>query len=682
MDKSSDRIGGTDDVPEFGTLPSEVDILSTIQSLKSEVDDLKKTFHEQAVKHQQALDEQAVKHQQAFDEQVDMHKSEIDQLNAQIKDLQVDLKKATGQTPKSERNRNSTTKGGGDSGGGDGSGSGSDREEGSTNKEQYDFACADYKLKKRNFEREEIDAGRNPGETYLKWHIKLGSDMAIVPAAELQMDCPIGIPQEINHPVLTLTEQEKIDAFGTNFRPKISAVSAQRYGFRIAAITKNIRYQVATGPEIIDEDGQIKTKSISAGSNQFGPIHTKVSWEGLANSLILCTTFAVPMERIGRIVGNGFFNAKNINRWIQQCAWHLLPIYLWFFERLSIAKVIRMDDTGINVEEMTKLIQSRELIPDIQFESDTKAWEQFLNNLRKKAAKRGLPPLVPKIAEVLGRVAPYRDTLESKASYNLSCISWLLDPSDTRSTVLFFRTHFGSCANLVSNALRNRPANLKELVHIIADAAAVNSLDPDLSRFIQVVYQGCYHHARRYVTKFEALDIELASYLLRQFLRLDELEWQASRAPMKLAGLSDAREQAKPIWGEIFEVANSVVNQKLHPRAKNKIWKKGTKVYNGCQYFLNHKKELTLYLANNFLVGNNTFIERALRPQKRIMESAPVRKSESSQCGFDIIRTLAATCECAGLVFKDYLSNLMQVPRAMIAANPGNFDPYTISRQP
>jgi hypothetical protein len=188
--------------------------------------------------------------------------------------------------------------------------------------------------------------------------------------------------------------------------------------------------------------------------------------------------------------------------------------------------------------------------------------------------------------------------------------------------------------------------------------------------------QGCYHHARRYVKGFEAKDEELASYLLERFRRLDEFEWEAFTAPVTQKKIDHAREMAKAVWADIKDVAETVIALKRHSEAKNHHWKKGSKVYKGCHYIVKHFDVLTLYLTEKFLVGNNTFIERALRPQKRIMDAVPVRKSESSQCGFDINRTIAASCECAGLSFKSYLQELMQIPRELIEANPEKYTPY------
>ena len=521
-----------------------------------------------------------------------------------------------------------------------------------------------------------MEAGKNPDQPLLAWHLKMGSDLSLVPPSERQMDCPIGLKQTIDYPLQKLSDEDIHRALGDRNGIKKTVVSTSRYGFRIVALTENIQYEVATTRESLCDDGQLRSESCRAGSGLYGPVNTNVTWEGMTNALILASTFAIPMERIGRLIGHRYFNAKNISRWSQQCALHLLPIYLHLFRSMAKALVIQMDDTNILVEEMAKLIKSGRLISDRDLDRDDNLREQFLEDLEEKAQKLGLPPLVSKITELMGRVSTYKNTDDSKASYNLSCVSWMLDPSDTRSTVLFFRTHFGSCANLVSNALNLRSRHNENPLYLICDASTANNLDEDILRYVKVIYQGCYHHARRYVKGFEDKDEELASYLLELFMRLDEYEWEASLAPITKLKVLQAREKARKVWLEIKDVCETVIAGKRHKKAKNNIWKEETKAFNGCRYIVRHYHELTLYLENEFLSGVNTFIERALRPQKRIMDAVPNRKSESSQCAFDIIRTMAATCECAGIQFKDYLSDIMRIPHSIIAARPHQYAPY------
>ena len=675
------------------------EILGLIQSLKSEIDDLKQGLNEQAAKHQQAMNEQAAKHQQAMNqalnEQAAKHQQamsqkeaalkvssdQIEELKEKVEDLKIELRKATGQSPKSERNRGNPSAGNCNGGGGgnddDGDQSGQpDRE--LSNKEKYDLACTAYKKKKLQQRDFEVEQGRKPSDSNLAWHIKMGSDMSLVPAAEHQMDCPIGQCREVTHPVNTFEKQAPREAFGTTNGIKVDTVSTTRFGFRIESTVEHIKYQVATlrEPEG-DDDQDYRSPSICAGIGVHGPPKTQVTWEGMANALILCSTFAVPMERVGRIVGNPYFNAKNISRWAQQCAWHLLPIYLWLFGELSRARVIRMDDTNIIVQEMSRLIEKGVLIADSELDKQEGAWDKHITLLRKIADTRKVPHLVAETAAAMGRVSSYKGTDQGKQSYNLSCVSWLLDPSDVRSTVLLFRTHFGSCCNLVANALASRSSKNKDPVRVIADAATVNGFEPHLERWIKIIYQHCYHHARRHVKAFEAIDRELASYLLERFMRLDELEFDAFTAPATRSKVEKERRKAKELWQDIKRVAEHVVMGKKHPEARNALWKKGTKAYKGCRYIIKHYETLTLYLSDANLSGNNTFIERALRPQKRIMEAAPVRKSESSQYGFDIIRTFSSTCECAGKNFKEFLRNTMNTPRAEIEANPGKYAPFS-----
>ena len=80
-----------------------------------------------------------------------------------------------------------------------------------------------------------------------------------------------------------------------------------------------------------------------------------------------------------------------------------------------------------------------------------------------------------------------------------------------------------------------------------------------------------------------------------------------------------ARKKAKIIWEKIKEVAEFVVNEKIHPEGKNKIWKEGTKVRLGCQYIINHYSEMIVYLEK--LLGDKNLRERlGQRARETIIE--------------------------------------------------------------
>ena len=128
-----------------------VNLLTELSKLQSRLDDQtlahKRASDEQAANHQKSLDEQAANHQKALDEQAGHHaktlvqsSAQIERLKEQVDDLKIELKKATGQAPKSERNRGEPGTGspnGGD--GGDGGGNQpDDPERERTNKEIYD----------------------------------------------------------------------------------------------------------------------------------------------------------------------------------------------------------------------------------------------------------------------------------------------------------------------------------------------------------------------------------------------------------------------------------------------------------------------------------------------------------------------------------------------------------------
>jgi hypothetical protein len=81
--------------------------------------------------------------------------------------------------------------------------------------------------------------------------------------------------------------------------------------------------------------------------------------------------YAIPMERIGKMLGNPYFSSANISRWFQEMAEIYLPIYLYFAKQLSICNTLRTDDTNVLVLEMKKHAKSNNFKADAEFLEST-----------------------------------------------------------------------------------------------------------------------------------------------------------------------------------------------------------------------------------------------------------------------------------------------------------------------
>lgn len=552
-----------------------------------------------------------------------------------------------------------------------------------TNKQIYNSLCHIYLKQKRTEAKQEKSNGRIKDMSENDWHQVQNSEKGFIPFMEQQMDAPIGVEVNIDEPYKYVSLDEKMKNYGREKGYSSTIVRTKKYELKIQAITRNISYEVVT-PTFLDtnnKSGAPAPKILSASCESDGPDNMNITWEGLANTLILILAYAVPMERIGRMIGNPYFSASNISRWIRKVAWKLLPIYLHLFEKMREADIFYMDDTNTKVDEMTKLAQKGKLISDIEADKINDEIEDEIAETSAKN-KKSLAPLVEEIKNVMGRVAELKQSKgENKTKYNTSCINFQLDSNDSRSSVVFFRTHYGSCANLLSNSLglSNNKEVVGKKIYIVSDMSTTNLLSEEIEKTFNVKHCGCYHHARRYVKKFETMDEELAYYLLLQFLKIEKEEYFARLAPVTEKKIQDARDRCRDIWEEIIDVVSTVLKGEAHPRAKNKIWQKGDQPYNSCEYIFNHKESLMIYLDVPKLSGVNTFVERAFRPMKRILDSCYLRKSEESQVAFDILRTFAASSECSGLKFKDYLLKVMTASDEEIKSNPQNFLPYSIA---
>jgi hypothetical protein len=220
-------------------------------------------------------------------------------------------------------------------------------------------------------------------------------------------------------------------------------------------------------------------------------------------------------------------------------------------------------------------------------------------------------------------------------------------------------------------------------VIVQSDCANANKLEADISKFIKILESGCYSHARRPFAKYVDQDEELCYYLLRAFALIAANEDRAFRGHSAVTRelILYHRRFEKIIWKIIKNVCESVVAEKKHKYAKNKIWKSDSKLYAACKYIITHYKKLTLYLSFPDLFAENNCIERNLRPDKMIQDAAKFRASESGRVALDIIRTIIACCRSAEINFEDFTKFIRNAKPEDILANPEKYTPFAYGEE-
>lgn len=414
-------------------------------------------------------------------------------------------------------------------------------------------------------------------------------------------------------------------------------------------IVTRVTYRVET----LTEPGTGKT--VRADMSEVGPSRSKLTWSGLTLLARLAVEYAMPLERLSKMFGS--FSDSQLFRWLYQLASALLPVYLYLAEVLAEANYLLGDDSPTKVLGMQKQAEQRRF--GVERDQD-------------------LDPLIQKAAAQLGRINMRKDgkgALKTKLQVSFICGKEIV--SDPKSYIFFFRTHFGSCGNLLSTLLSMRRRKNKNLT-VQGDLSTTNFAQDLYYQLFDIRHIGCGGHARRDVWRYREQDEEVLGYILRGFALLSHVERlidQKGRAQERI--LRYRNKYARRIWQLIYEKAKSVTE---HKSANH--WPKSSKVFGACRYITRHYElgELTAYLTDAHAFFTNNLCERQLRAEKMLLVACKFRSTERGRVVFDILRTILMTAAAAKINVAEYFKFVM-LHQEEVQENPAAFTPYAFAKK-
>ena len=604
--------------------------------------------------------------EQQWTKERDFFSTQIDSLKNLVKDLGLQLKTSLGITPKTETgssllNGNHTSGGSGDGGGDDGDGPGeSDEQKPTGPSEQEKRYLAVIKRKKIV----PADAVLPKDMTLQQWWIKNDSDGALIPPnAQIFASHLFGlIPKDLD---LRFSAEERISMFGREKGLKSKKVSSTVYDLAFSMVKIKCYQECLT-----DFASGLTYRPVK----RLGPEGSQISWNAMATLSVMVAEYAIPMERIAKMIGDSYFDSSNISRWFQSSALRLVSVYIALGDAVKTSNYFKIDDTSSRVLGM-RAEARRGLVPDRQM--DGEAWDTYLETLAHQSGGELLRPVI----EAFGRVSQKATKEVAKKGINTTLICARIDAEDYRSTVYFYRTHFGQAGNLISRILEVRAAT-QTLIVIQGDLSSQNHLEDAVAKKLNVVYAGCGSHARRDFFRYRDDDKELCFYILRCFAVLAHVERRIKQGPLTSERILKLRAKfSLKVWELMKALCSCIVEDKKHATIKHHVWKKKSRLHKACNYVINHYASLTYYLTNPLVDADNNNIEQGLRGEKLIENSAYFRKSEAGRTALDIHRTFIASCNAAGITYGQYLEFVGMINEDDIKTNPRLYFPHVVAAE-
>jgi hypothetical protein len=412
------------------------------------------------------------------------------------------------------------------------------------------------------------------------------------------------------------------------------------------------------------------TTLVCAGLEEIGPPKSKVTWEFLASMATLVAQYAMPLSRFAGLVSTPLksFTPGEISRYFRYVAERLCPVYLELGKRLADSDVLAGDDTSSRVLEVTRALA--------ELGADPKApvpWLDYATADRAAAAlgAGAKPTLALKIARELGFEFDRKDGKGSKTGFNTTVLSGREDAHDPRSTIVFFRSHFGGLGNLLTQVLARRRTDRPDVV-IQSDLSTVNLIsDESLRRRLRVTLAGCAAHARRSFAIYEDDEPDLCAWILHCFKGLAIYENGIDafgRNRDNTASVRDA--DARALWEQIRDIARQIAAK----------WSRESPLGEAARYIEKHYDRLTYYLKDHRLTPNNNFSERMLRPEKLIENNSLFRQRLEGRFALDVVRSVLQTAVAARADLDRYLNWVLRMPPEIVASSPEEFTPLAFAR--
>lgn len=408
------------------------------------------------------------------------------------------------------------------------------------------------------------------------------------------------------------------------------------------------------------------TSLVTGDMEEFGPAKMRVTWGFLAHMALLTTQFVMPFNRFARLASSSHkrFRAGEISRYYEFVAEHFVPIYVHLGQSLANAEVLAGDDTPSLVLEVAKASDPFCVTPPV--------WGPYATAAQAQARlDSGVEPTLElKLSQAFGFVSPRKDGQGDKQGFNTTTLSGRTDPTNPKSTVVFYRSHLGGMGNLLEAILRHRRPDNRALV-VQADLAQANYItDGDILKNLDLTVAGCAAHARRPFALHRDDDPEPCEQLLHAFkgipLYEDAIDVYGRNAENTLA---IRQTDQKACWDVILDLCTELQGR----------WSRETPLGKAARYVIRHFAKLTYYLGDARVSPWNNFSERMLRLEKLIARNSLFRQTLAGRFCLDVMRTVLQTGIAAEVDLAAYVMWVMRMPKEVVAANPHEFIPLAFA---
>ena len=438
----------------------------------------------------------------------------------------------------------------------------------------------------------------------------------------------------------------------------LSSSWKQRTRYDVSLLLTIIGYNVETVQS--PETGFSKTATVDAGPARF-----KITWNGMAQIVLLVVGMGIPMVRLASCLGASvkYFNPSRIYRICLYVAQALLAIYLEIFKLLAQCDILSGDDTHNSVLHM-------------RVDNPPVSKEELEENKKRLATSKAENhpqkiDLLLEAEEVLGTQMPTKNGDGLKKSIFTTVVIGqrpILGPS---ATLVFYHSERKSFGDVLGKILARRDVDPdfqhKRLV-VQSDLSSSNIPNP-LPVNLSVDFIGCGAHARRPFWRFRDNSDPLVGYHCYTMLLLFDRVFDSDRDARAIGDekiILRARQiEQKPLWDEIKRQAHAMRDD-LAPNAD---------MIKAANYIINNFGKMTHYLSDPKLRPDNNWAERLLRYEKVMLDNSKFRVSKRGRLAYDILRTILATCNAAGVAPFPYLVHVL---KSQVGArkNPFDYTPY------
>ncbi len=438
----------------------------------------------------------------------------------------------------------------------------------------------------------------------------------------------------------------------------LSSSWKQRTRYDVSLLLTIIGYNVETVQS--PETGFSKTATVDDGPARF-----KITWNGMAQIVLLVVGMGIPMVRLASCLGASvkYFNPSRIYRLCLHVAHALFAIYLEIFRQLAQCDILSGDDTNNLVLHM------RVDNPPVSKE-ECKENEKLLAASKAEANPQKIDLLL-EAEEALGTQMPTKDGKDVKKSiFTTVVIGQRLDLGPSATMVFYHseRKSFGDVMGKILTLRKADPEFQHKPVVIQSDLSSSNIPNP-LPVNLSLAFIGCAAHARRPFWRFRDNTDPLVGYYCYTMLLLFDKVFDSDRDARATGDeekiLLARQKEQKPLWDEIKRQA-AAMQDDLAPNADM------TKAAN---YIINNFGKMTHYLSNPKLRPDNNWAERLLRYEKVMLDNSKFRVSKRGRLAYDILRTILATCNAAGVPPFLYLVHVLK-KQVDARKNPADYTPY------